>query len=54
MIKTLMTAAALTVLPGLALAMGCSGMKHDDMAMSCADGTKWDAATNSCVEVVTG
>jgi len=52
--KSLMTAAALMILPGLALAMGCSGSKHDDMAMSCAQGTTWDAATNTCVEVVTG
>lgn len=52
MIKTLMTAAALTVLPGLAMAM-CSGMKYDTMAMSCAEGSTWDAETRTCVPAAT-
>ena len=54
MMKTFLTAAALTLLPGLALAMGCSGYKHETASMSCAEGTTWDAETNTCVQVVTG
>jgi len=52
MIKILMTAATLTVLPGLAIAM-CSGTKHEDMAMSCAEGSTWDAASRTCVSTAT-
>lgn len=53
MIKTFLTAAALTLLPGLALAMGCS-TKHEDMAMSCSDGMTYDSTAGKCVEQVTG
>ncbi|MDG1801700.1 MAG: adenylosuccinate lyase [Paracoccaceae bacterium] len=49
-IKTLLTAAALTLLPGLALAMGCHGSNHAERAnMSCAAGTTWDADSQTCV-----
>lgn len=44
--KALTIAAALTLTPGLALAM-CSGAKHQQ-AQSCATGTSWDAGTQSC------
>ncbi|WP_425038927.1 hypothetical protein [Primorskyibacter sp. S187A] len=54
MIKTFLTAAALTVLPGLALAMGCSSGHKEDMAMSCADGMSYDSQTGKCVQQVTG
>ncbi|MDJ1009517.1 MAG: adenylosuccinate lyase [Paracoccaceae bacterium] len=50
--KTLLTALALTVLPGLAFAMGCAGYDHTTTAqMSCADGTVYDADTRACVPV---
>lgn len=49
-IKTLLTAATLIVLPGLALAMGCHGSNHAEQAnMSCATGTTWDADSQTCV-----
>jgi len=35
------------VLPSFALAAGCNYGK-DKQAMSCAEGTSWDSATNSC------
>ena len=31
----------------------CSG-HSEQQAMSCAEGTQWNAETNSCVPVVTG
>ncbi|TNF23184.1 MAG: hypothetical protein EP318_01140 [Rhodobacteraceae bacterium] len=43
-------AALLTVLPVMGYAMCNDGHQ----AMSCAQGTVWDAATQSCVERVTG
>ena len=52
MIKTFLAAVALTVLPGLALAMGCSGYKHEQTVMSCADGMVFDAQTGTCVSQV--
>ena len=48
-IKTLAAAVALTVLPTLTLAMGCNYDKQ--ASMTCADGTKYDAATGTCVAV---
>lgn len=50
MIRTMVCAAMLTVLPALSYA-GCSGSHQ---AMSCAEGTVWDADTQTCVEQVTG
>ena len=51
-IKTLAIAAALTVLPTLSLAAGCSYGK-EKQAMSCAEGTAYDSATHSCLPVST-
>jgi hypothetical protein len=48
-IKTLAAAVALTVLPTLALAYECGFDKQ--ASISCADGTKYDAATNQCVAI---
>ena len=48
--KALTIAAALTLTPGLALAM-CSGAKHEQQAQSCATGAAWDAASQSCKPV---
>ncbi len=50
-IKTLLAAAALTLSPALAMAACYEG--HEKQAMSCADGTVYDTATNSC-KVVSG
>ncbi|MDU8913624.1 carbohydrate-binding module family 14 protein [Aestuariicoccus sp. MJ-SS9] len=50
-IKTLVTAAALVVAPTFAAFASCSG--HSQQAMTCADGTIYDAASNSC-KVVSG
>ena len=50
--KTLLSALALTVLPSLALAMGCSGYSHTTIAqMTCADGMVYDADAQNCVPV---
>ena len=47
--KTVLVALALTLAPTLSLAMGCHYGKHEQQAMSCADGTVYDAASKSCV-----
>lgn len=46
--KTILAALALAVAPSLAFA-ACSGFKHEDVAMSCAPGSVWDAESRSCV-----
>ncbi|MFP4239445.1 adenylosuccinate lyase [Rhodosalinus sp.] len=51
-VKTLVVAAALTVVPAMSMAM-CSGMKSDQ-AVSCADGKVWDSEQRACVEQVMG
>jgi hypothetical protein len=52
-VKTLLSAAVLAMLPGLAFAQ-CSGQAaHDQQAMSCAEGTQWDAQTATCTPVTT-
>ncbi|WP_299040997.1 hypothetical protein [uncultured Tateyamaria sp.] len=47
--KTVLVALALTLAPSLSLAMGCNYGKHEQQAMSCADGTVYDAGSKSCV-----
>ncbi|GGX48309.1 hypothetical protein GCM10007385_15210 [Tateyamaria omphalii] len=47
--KTLVVALALTLAPTLTFAMGCNYGKHEQQAMSCAEGTVYDADTNRCV-----
>ncbi|MCR9127845.1 MAG: adenylosuccinate lyase [Rhodobacteraceae bacterium] len=47
-IKTALAALALTILPAVSFAM-CSGSKSHQ-AMSCAQGTVYDAASGSCVQ----
>lgn len=50
-VKTFLTAAVLAVLPGLSFAY-CSGeARLDQQAMSCAEGSQWDAQTATCVPV---
>ena len=51
MLKTTLIALTMTLLPGLALAEGCSRAKST--AMSCADGMMPDAETGTCVPVTT-
>lgn len=54
--KTMTTMAAtivLAALPTLSLAMGCSYENHQQQAMSCAEGTVWDAQAGACVEQIT-
>ncbi len=52
-VKTLLAAAALAVLPGLSFAM-CSGDKAmDQQAMTCVEGTQWDAQTATCIPMTT-
>ncbi|TDK51276.1 carbohydrate-binding module family 14 protein [Antarcticimicrobium luteum] len=48
-IKTLLIAASLIALPALSYAM-CSEREHQ--AQSCAPGTVWDAAQETCVEQI--
>ncbi len=50
--KTLFAAAVLALTPALAMAE-CSWGKHEQQAMTCADGTVYDADSNTC-KVVTG
>lgn len=50
-IKTTLAVLALMCAPSLATAMGCS-IKHDQQAMTCAEGTTWDADSRSCKPMV--
>ncbi|MEM7521218.1 MAG: adenylosuccinate lyase [Pseudomonadota bacterium] len=52
-IKTLAIAVAITALPTLSFAMGCNYGKHETATMSCAAGTVFDSATNSCLPTTT-
>lgn len=49
MIRTILATALLT-LPTLAAAQSSCADKHQ--AQSCADGTKWNAETGSCEQIV--
>ena len=50
--KTLLVAVALSAMPAFAFAMGCSGYEHQQQAaISCADGTVWDADKRACVKL---
>ena len=49
-LTTLLTVLVLTTAPSLAMAMGCSD-GHQEAAMSCADGSTWDADSKTCVAV---
>jgi hypothetical protein len=49
-LKALAIAAALSLAPTLALAMGCSS---SHATMSCAAGTVYDAASGTCVASAT-
>ena len=45
-IKTTLAVLALMCAPSLALAMGCSS--QHEQAMSCSEGSVWDAESRSC------
>ncbi len=49
--KTLIAAAVLAVLPGVAAFAACG--PHSLQTMSCAEGQLWDAPTQSCVDRTT-
>lgn len=48
--KIALSAAALMLLPTLGMAMGCN---HSKQAMSCAEGSTYDAESHSCVATTT-
>jgi hypothetical protein len=48
--KVALATATLMLLPSLGMAMGCN---YDKQAMSCAAGSVYDAASNSCVATTT-
>jgi hypothetical protein len=51
-IKTVFAAAVLALVPALSQA-ACTGESHaDQQAMTCADGTQWDAETATCLPVI--
>ena len=52
--KTILAAAALAALPGLAAAMGCNYDRAEQVTQSCAPGTTWDADQAQCVATPTG
>jgi len=52
-IKALLATLVIVAAPSLAAAE-CSWGKQETTAMSCAQGTAWDAASQSCVPVASG
>ncbi|PWJ21066.1 adenylosuccinate lyase [Jannaschia seohaensis] len=52
-LKMILAAAALVAAPGLASAQ-CSWGKSEQVTMSCAPGTTWDATAGVCVPEATG
>lgn len=51
-IKTALAVLALTFVPAMGFAMGCSEREHQ--AQSCETGSVWDSNLGSCVKQVTG
>lgn len=49
--KTVLTILALALVPGLAAAQCNFG--HEQQAMSCAEGTQYDAESGTCVPMTT-
>jgi hypothetical protein len=49
--KIVLTTAALTLASAMSVQAGCG--KHEQQAMSCADGATWDSATKTCVPQTT-
>ncbi|MGB3556636.1 MAG: hypothetical protein WBA25_18570 [Jannaschia sp.] len=52
-LKTILAATALVAAPGLAMAE-CNWSKTEQVTMSCAPGTSWDATAGACVTEVVG
>lgn len=50
-INKLAVAAVLVAAPGLAQAYECNWSKSEQVTMSCAPGTAFDAESNSCVAI---
>jgi hypothetical protein len=50
-IRLLLAALAITAAPTLAIAECSWGKAHETTAMSCVEGTSWDAASQTCVPV---
>ena len=51
-IKTLLAAFVLMAVPGFAYAE-CSWGRAHELTMSCAEGSTWDAASQTCVPTAT-
>jgi len=51
-IRIVLTALALTLIPAMSQAYNCSARGHQ--AQSCAAGSVWDNALQSCVKQVSG
>lgn len=51
--NVLLAALALSVAPSLALAYSCNKNRIDTASMTCAEGTMWDASTQTCVPLST-
>jgi len=51
-VTALAAALIVSLAPGLALAECSWGNMKDHAAVSCADGTTWDATAQACVETV--
>lgn len=52
-LKTIAFAGLVCLSPTLTMAMGCQGGAHQ-AAMSCAEGSIWDADARRCVTDITG
>ncbi|GIT90416.1 hypothetical protein JANAI62_01020 [Jannaschia pagri] len=53
-IKTILAAAALMLAPGIAAAYECNWGKGEQVTMSCAPGSSWDATAGVCTPDATG
>lgn len=51
--KTLLAVLALAAMPSIASAACFGDHAKEDVVMSCADGTEYDAATQACVPTTT-
>lgn len=51
-IRTTLAALALTLVPAMSMAIGCSA--RGNQAQSCASGTVWDVVQQTCVKQVSG